>query len=218
MLAMSLLLPLGIAAHVKSAAACGNEVIITTDDKIRDLSTAEKALGSGKITAAAETAFRYYPKLHTSPRLMQGQFPNTGLDPVAAHAQRLVAVALVRTEGLLTIKDAFEPTTADERRKNLEWAIAILRAVAAIKKSPALDTDLGEALSKLPETRDEALSILDGLDKKDLVTSPEAYAALAELRKAAGDSAGGDAAQQRYERMKKAPPLRVDVGLLKQRG
>ena len=122
LLAASLLLPLGITAHARSAAACGNEVVHDSNEKIRDLSLAEQALGAGKITGAAESALRYYPKLHESPRLMQARFPITGLDRVAVRAQRIVAVALVRTEGLLTIADHFQPTTAEERRANLEWS------------------------------------------------------------------------------------------------
>src|SRR5262249_41721054 len=127
----------------------------------------------------------------------------------------IVAVALARTEGLLTTKDEFHAATADERRANLEWSIAILRAIVALQKSPAAETDLGEALSKLSETRDEALSILDRLDKKDLVTTPQAYAALVELRQATGDTAGRDAAQKRLDNMMKTKGPSAAAGLPK---
>jgi hypothetical protein len=203
LLAATLLLPVGIAAHARPAAACLNEVVHDTNTKVQEMTLAEQALGAGKITGAAEAALRNYPKLHAAPRLMQGAFPNTGLDPVAVRAQRIVAVALVRTEGLLTIKGDFQPTTADERRANLEWSITILRAIVALKKVPAVQTDLGEALSKLSETRAEALSVLADLDKKDLVTSPQGYAALADLRQASGDIAGRDAALKRLAGMTK---------------
>jgi hypothetical protein len=68
----------------------------------------------------------------------------------------------------------------------------------------SVQTDLGEALSKLPETRAEALTIPDGLARKDLLTSAQGYPALAELRFAAGDRAGSEEARKRFERMSPA--------------
>src|SRR5689334_11927616 len=102
LVALSLLLPAAVMAHASPAAACLNEVEHDTDEKVQHMLLAEKALGEGKITVAAEAALKDYPKLHASPKLMQGSWPSTGLDPVAVRAQRIVAVALARTEGLLT--------------------------------------------------------------------------------------------------------------------
>jgi hypothetical protein len=202
-IALSLLLPAGIAAHARQADACINEVRRDTDEMVQRMVAAEQALGAGKATVAAEAALKDFPKLHTSSKLMQGPSVISGIDPVGTRAQRIAALALVRTEGLLTTSEEFHAATAGERRANLEWSIGILREIVALKKTPAAETDLGEALSKLPETRDEALSLLNQLDKKDLVTSPQAYYVLAELRQAAGDAAGRDAALKRLDGMTK---------------
>src|SRR5262245_9440673 len=105
--ALSMALSAGIAAHARPAAACLNEVEHNTDERVQHMVLAEQALGAGKATAAAEAALKDYPQLHASPRLMQGKWPNTGLDRVAVRAQRIVAVGLARTEGLLTTTDEF---------------------------------------------------------------------------------------------------------------
>lgn len=202
---MSLLLPAGVVAHARPAAACINAVTYDTVPAIQQITLAEQALGAGKPSKAVAGLLPIFPTLRVDHRLME-RGPGLGLDAVATRAQRVVAVALVRTEGLLAIGDSFPSSTAAERRANLEWAVGILRAFARVKSTPASQTDLGEALTKLPETREEALSILDGLDRKDLMTSPEGYAALAELRLAAGDRAGHDAARKRFEAMTPRAP------------
>jgi hypothetical protein len=180
-------------------------VALQVSPDIQQLTASEVALGGGKEAKAVEGVLRFFPKARAETRLAD-RGPGRGIDKTAARAQRLVAVAVVRTEGLLAVSDAFPSATAGDRRENLQWAIGILRAFAKVSDGPAVQTDLGEALSKLPETRDEALAILDGLAKKDLVTSPQGYAALAELRLAAGDRAGHEAAMKKFERMAPAAP------------
>jgi hypothetical protein len=204
---LSLLLPAAVAAHAGSAAACLNEVVQWTQPQIQQATIAETALGTGKPAKAAQLLLEIHPRLRISHRLLD-RGPGQGIDPVAARAQRLLAVAVVRTEGLVDLGDAYPGASAADRRTNLEWAIGILRAFARLSPGPAIDSDLGEALSKLPETRAEASRILEDLAHRDLVTSPEAYRALAELRLAAGDQAGHDSASRQYEakRHRAAPP------------
>lgn len=189
--AVCFIVPVGIAVGPGEATACGGSIAFEVDPNVLLLSQAETNLNSGKPRAAALDTLKVFPKIKT-------------LKPGSSHllprAQRILAMAIVRTDGLLTAGKEFSASNADERRANLEWAVATLRRLSAAKKNnPAAETDLGEALARLPETQSEALASLDKLARKDLVTSAHGYAALAKLRKAAGDAEGSDAAMKKYE-------------------
>jgi hypothetical protein len=200
LVAATLALPAVALGHSPRASACENEVIYQVSPDIQQITASELALGAGRAAKAVEGLLRRFPKARAEAKLPD-RGPGMGIDKTGARAQRLVAVAIVRTEGLLAVGEAYPSATAGDRRANLEWSIGILRAFAKVSDGPSVQTDLGEALSKLPETRGEALTILDGLARKDLVTSPQGYAALADLRLAAGDRAGYEAARKKYERM-----------------
>ena len=66
---------------------------------------------------------------------------------------------------------------------------------------PALESVLGEALSKTPARRTEALARLQALAAKDLITSPQGYAALARLHHAAGRDDERDSAVARCKKL-----------------
>jgi hypothetical protein len=191
LVAVGLVLPVSLTAHVSPAAACGNSVRRQVDPRVMRLSQAEQVLGAGKFKTAAVSALQIYPKLRNA----------DDPDALMARAQRIVAMATVRTEGFLTVGESFHASTSDERRANLEWAVVVLRRMTARSSTPSLETDLGEALSKLPEGKEEALALLGKLAKKDLITSPRGYAELAQLRHTEGDAEGRDAALARYEAM-----------------
>ena len=113
-----------------------------------------------------------------------------------------MALASVRTNGGPMIGGDWRATTAQDRAANLEWAIKTLRDQSTRRpQDPALQTDLGEALAKIPKYHPEAVKILGALAARDLVASAQGYAALARLRDAAGDKAGRDAAVKRCEGM-----------------
>lgn len=72
------------------------------------------------------------------------------------------------------------------------------------KYSPLLAARYAEARSRGWKTdRARALAVLEGLAAQDLLTEPEAWAALARLRAAAGDEAGAMAAAERCRGMTK---------------
>lgn len=70
-----------------------------------------------------------------------------------------------------------------------------------------MQTELAEALARLPEFRAEARSLLEKLAARDLIASAQGYAALAELRAGAGDVDGGKVALLRCQKMSKTPAL-----------
>jgi hypothetical protein len=193
--AVCFVVPLAIAGQPTEAVACGESIAFEVDPNVLLLSSAETSLSSGKPRAAALDALKVFPKIKSAA---------PGSSALLPRAQRIVAMAIVRTDGLLSAGKEFQASTADERRANLEWAQSTLRRLSAAKKNnPSVETDLGEALARLPETQGEALATLDKLARKDLVTSAYGYAALAGLRQAAGDDAGSDAALKKYEALAK---------------
>lgn len=197
--ALCFVVPMAVAAQTGEAVACGGSIAFEVDPNVLLLSQAESNLNNGKPRAAALSVLKVFPKIKS-------------LKPGASHllprAQRILAMAVVRTDGLLTAGKEFTAENADERRANLEWAVGTLRRLSAAKKNnPSANTDLGEALARLPETQSEALQTLDKLARKDLVTSAYGYKTLAKLRKAAGDAEGSEAALKKYDALakKKSP-------------
>ncbi len=193
--AVCFVVPAAIAGQSSEAVACGESIAFEVDPNVLLLSQAEGSLNTGKPRSAALDALKVFPKIKEA---------KPGSSYLLPRAQRIVALAIVRTDGLLTAGKVFTAATADDRRANLEWAVATLRRLSTAKKNnPAAQTDLAEALARLPETQSEALAALDKLARKDLVTSAHGYATLAKLRKAAGDDQGHEAAMKKYEALAK---------------
>jgi hypothetical protein len=153
--------------------------------------------------SAAASVVRMMPYLrHATP----------GKDPLIGRGLRIVAVAISRANGHLEFGRELPKDLGDEwsgggeaaRHANLEWSIATLRKVAASKKNdPTIESELGEALARVDAHKDVALTLLGSLAERDLLTSPQAYAALASLRGEKGDAAGKLAALQRCQAMTK---------------
>jgi predicted Zn-dependent protease len=186
-----------------TALACGGEWYpeVQIDPRIKGVDDAEKAFESGRELAAAGSVIRMIPHIkQLSPTKVK----------LIRRAHRVLAVATARHGGALPLErevpsyaqGTFIGRTSEERRANLEWAVKTLRELAKTKKDdPESRTELGEALAQLDDTRGEARTLLEDLAARDLITSPEGYRALAELRAAAGDSKGRIAALDRCRAM-----------------
>jgi hypothetical protein len=197
-LAAAIALPL-IGATEQTASACLNGVQVVVDTKTPLIARAEKALNEGQFTPAAVGVMQVFPKIKST---------SGATSPLASRGLRIMALAIARTEGALSVGGAFSGATPEERTENLEWAITTLRNLSKLRPHvPFLKTDLAETLSKVPKYRPEALTILTELADKDLITSAHGYAALAKLREASGDKAGGDAALKRCEAIAKKPDI-----------
>jgi hypothetical protein len=161
------------------ASACGSavEMVRPTPSPAQMVASAEKVLEVSPAEAA---------------RVINKAFPDIravvpGANAVATRALRVLAVATIRSSA---------------KAEDLSWAIQALRDIDQVKKNdPAVQADLGEALSKTDKGRTEALSILSKLADKDLMGSPHAYAALAKLRQEKGDAAGAQAAMTKCREM-----------------
>jgi hypothetical protein len=192
----------------QSAEACGGgdwEFVPAVDYRPRGLDESEKELQEGKYLPSAARVIRMFPELRQA---------KLGVDPVIDRAYRILALATARAGGALAVekelpvwtRGSWIGKTEKERSGNLTWAVASMRRLNEVKKDdPALQTELGEVLARADGQghQDEARDLLGKLAQKDLIASPEGYAALAMLHAKAGDTAGREAALRKCQAMAK---------------
>jgi predicted Zn-dependent protease len=187
------------------ALACGGDWYpeVEVDPRIHGVLEAEKAVAKGNYVAAAGSVVRMMPHIKT----LQAEAKR---DPLIARAERVLAVAIERSNGKLALEqevpseylDHWQGKTAADHDKNMAWSVSTLRHELTLKKDdPGIQTELGEALSKLDSGADEARALLESLAARDLVATPEGYRALAQLRSEKGDAAGQKLAMKRCESM-----------------
>lgn len=197
---LALVVALGVlGVGAADAGACENGVEFAVDYQTPQIARAEKALKDGKHALAAVGVVQVFPTIKAI---------KPTHSPLAGRALRIMALVATRTGGAITVGKQWQGSTPEDRRANLLWAVDTLRSLNKMQANkPALETDLAEALSKLDETKAEALSILNRLAGKDLITSAHGYAALAKLRDAAGNKEGSEAAAKKCESMAKDPGI-----------
>jgi hypothetical protein len=196
----------GASALTHDAAACGGEWYpeVSIDHRIHGVAEAEKALANGNRLAAAASVIRMIPHIKTL---------KSKPGSLVGRAERVLAVALSRSQGALAVDSqvpsevlgAWRGTKDGEASANMAWSVDVLKRQASAKGDDmALKTDLAEAMARMPEHRAEARDMLEDLAKRDLIASPEGYAALASLRNASGDQDGQKLALKRCEAMAKS--------------
>ena len=192
------------AAGEGAAFACGGAINLefapSAPTPVQQIAKAEKSLESGQNLTAAQSVFSAFPDIRNA---------TVGNDGVETRALRVMALAVVRSDGTVDEKKAHVANKNGSEwtpASNMAWAVQALREVDEKRPNdPAVQADLGEALSKTASGQAEAMKILGGLAQKDLMGSPRAYAALAKLRSQSGDLAGAEAAIKRCEEMSKVP-------------
>ncbi|HYJ07585.1 MAG TPA: hypothetical protein VEX18_01210, partial [Polyangiaceae bacterium] len=131
---------------------------------------------------------------------------------LVGRAERVLAVALSRAGGALAVQSevprevlgAWAGAKDGEATANVSWSVEVLkRQSGSHADDVVLKTDLAEAMARVPEHRQEARTILEDLAERDLIASPEGYAALAMLRSQSGDAEGQKLALKRCEAMAK---------------
>ena len=195
---------ISVLAH--DARACGGEWYpeVSIDPRIHGVAQAEKLLSEGKRLAAAASVIRMMPHIKTL---------KSKPGSLVGRAERVLAVALSRSQGALPVAaevpidvlGSFQGSKLGEAEQNLEWSVQALKRQAEAKPDDmSLKSDLGEAMARVPTHHDEARAILEDLAKRDLMASPEGYAALASLRSRSGDADGQKLALKRCEAMAKS--------------
>jgi hypothetical protein len=186
-----------------SALACGGDWFpeLQIDPRIHGVLEAEKSVAKGNYVAAAGSVVRMMPHLKTL---------DAKRDPLVARAERVLAVAIERSNGKLALEQEVPREYLGhwlgksqlDQAKNMAWSVSTLRRQLTIKQDdPGVQTELGEALSKLDDGAEEARTLLESLASRDLVATPEGYKALAQLRLQKGDQAGQQLAMKRCESM-----------------
>jgi hypothetical protein len=204
--AMAISIGVGVSVLAQDARACGGEWYpeVAIDPRIHGVAQAEKALANGNRLAAAASVLRMMPHIK-SLKSKPGS--------LVARAERVLAVALSRSRGALPVAaevpaevlGSWRGATRDDSAANLAWSVAVLKHQSESKSDDVgLKTDLAEAMAGTPEHRAAARAILEDLAKRDLIASPEGYAALASLRSQSGDTDGQKLALKRCEAMAKS--------------
>jgi hypothetical protein len=205
-LAVALGACLGTTVLAHHARACGGEWYpeVMVDPRIHGVAQAEKQLANGNRLAAAASVIRMIPhikSLKSKPGSLVGR------------AERVLAVALSRSQGALPVASevpldilgSWRGSKDGESAANMAWSVAVLKRQSENKSDDvSLKTDLAEAMARLPEERMQARAILEDLATRDLIASPEGYAALASLRRQSGDTDGQKLALKRCEAMAKS--------------
>jgi hypothetical protein len=194
---------LSIAIAPATASACGDEVAPYVDYRVMGVAHAEQAVHEGRYVAAAGAVLRMFPEIRTTA---------LGHDPIIDRAARTLALATVRAGGALAvdrevpawIPTGFHYATTADHEHNLAWSVAKLEKLRTLTPNdPALESELGEALATIPSRHDDARKMLGDLAARDLVATPDAYAALARLRAEKGDEPGRAHALERCVAMAK---------------
>jgi hypothetical protein len=170
------------------AQACGMGDIDFYGTERTAVSRADDLLQQGEPEKAARVLQQMWPELHDA-------VPVASSVPVIAEGVRMMALALVRSDGKVPPEQGWSSWTPAERASNVAWGVKRLRMlVAAEPSNDFARANLGEALSRSPTTRDEARALLESLDRMDRMYAPEGYASLALLRSFAGDVNGANLA------------------------
>ena len=202
---------IGLSLTAGSALACGHSIRMRLDPEAEMMRVVNKQIRKHQYRAAARTILRTYPDIRTrvakrtprrSHRLRMSPFGVRNPAINLRRARIAMATAVARTDGHLTAGNGWSGRTPHMRLADLRWAANVLRrAVARTPRSVVMRTRLGEALSRLPWTRGEALDLLSDIAAKGGLPEGMAWAALADLKQELGDRQGSRQALQRCRKL-----------------
>ncbi|MBZ5712829.1 hypothetical protein [Nannocystis pusilla] len=180
-----------VAVSPPPAHACMNGVERVVDVTNRSVRRAEALLADGAYQAAVKEALATFPEVlqltHRARRA--GLF---------ARAQRVVALAAVRSGGRVRLGSNMSGKTDAKRAANLAWAAMLLRVHHARGGDDVVvQVELAEALAALPAERAEAHARLKELGEADLLPTARAWGLLAELERERGDVTAAERAGRR---------------------
>ena len=160
--------------------ACHNSVERVIDVANQSVRRAEARLADGAYQAAIHEVLGTFPEAlqltHRAPRAA-----------LFARAQRVVALAAVRSGGAVRLGKHMPGRTASQRAANLAWAALLLRVHHARSGDVVIAAELAEALSAAPAGRAEAHALLKELGDGDVLPTARAWALLARLERERGD-------------------------------
>lgn len=186
----------------RDAAACPNATRPEVDQDVRDVARAEKDIQNDDFVKARKdlkAARRWAAEISHSTsgayRIFGGHTregdknPNLALIPVLLRAERLFALVAVR-----------DPSST-QAEKTL--AREIMLDFVQNTSDPTMAIDAAEVFSHSDDLAPLALMMLRSYAEKDLIGSAWAYAALARMERAQGNTAAEASALERCRRMAK---------------
>ena len=193
-----------VALDANEAQACMNEVRRRTSPDVRTVQRAEETLERGDHRGALKVLFGAFPDLGTR-KSVNGNYA------LQQRAITVAALAISRSQGGYARGAQAEPLGgAAEREANIAWALEQLgRYASGYKGVGQLTMAMAEIRGRHgdEEAREEARQELEKAAKKKWPLAPEAWAVLADLRKAGGDEAGAKkakAAGKKAEKVRKS--------------
>lgn len=191
-LALALSLVFSVLIVPEVAEACGNSIELATDVRNDALRSAEKLLAAGKHKKAIEQVHKTF-RDHV---LQLDRYEHLQL-----RAQRILALAVVRSKGEVVIGQGIGGKTDAQRRSAIAWATLMLRLQHSEGATPALTAELAEALALQGSSRGEAHRLLKELGDGDLMPGAEGWALLGELSRERGDGEGSKKAIERCKQI-----------------
>jgi hypothetical protein len=193
----------------QEAQACGGGWFpeagpVEVDHRPFGIAMAEKQMQNGDYDSAAATVLRVIPHIQN--------YESTVKDPIINRGMRVLALAAARTGGEVDIANKIDRRlkrklgiSGDNKAEiPMAWAVSALQSIADGKTDDAIaQAELGEAMAKSESHEAAGRELLEKLADKDVLTSAEAYKALAELRADAGNEDGRVAALARCKAMAK---------------
>lgn len=183
----------------RPADACGNEVERVVDVTNQSVRRAESLLAGGKHQRAAKEILATFPEALRADRRHARQ-------NLFDRGQRVLALAVVRSDGAIKLGRDLPGKTEAEREINLAWAAGTLRLHAARGDgSVLLASELAEALARRPAERHEAHALLRELADGDVMPTVTGWVVLAKLEKARGDAGAAARAIARCKELAREP-------------
>jgi hypothetical protein len=181
--------------YAAPALACENAVLVETDELVRWIDRADRALHTGTTREAMRDAALALRVLRGDHEHVLVRLHDRRTRMLAQRAQAVLALAVVRRDGRVD-RRRWVPTsaiTAQQKDENLRWALGVLEDRARDGR-PASLARYAEALARYSERRPIARTILMALADSDLMPDAWGYRVLAELSEEAGDRARRDGA------------------------
>lgn len=209
---LALCLATTVLAAPRLADACGNTVRRIVDSTNESVRKAEFLLAQGNYKQAISTIRDEFGDralaVHDGPGAQLHQ-----------RAQRVLAIAVVRSKGAVSIGPGLGGKTDAQRQAAIAWSVLTLRLRRAAlddrnvdcildptrctngEGDPHTNADLAEALALQPTGRAEAYRLLKDLGDRDLMPFAEGWALLAELGRERGDLEGAKKAVERCKQI-----------------
>jgi hypothetical protein len=160
------------------------------DPTLAAVQKAEKLLAKGDHAGAMGHARKAMDDLTS--------LPPVGAADLPIRAQRVAAIAAVRTNGKVDLGTGLPGKTEQDQRTNVAWAQLVLTYQSALAgDNLVLKTHLAEALAADPVMSGRAREMLNDLATRDVMPTARGYTMLAKLEGDRGDATAREAALHR---------------------